>query len=310
MEISQIIDVITIAKYGNFTKAANELFISQSALSIRLRRLEEELGFKLFDRTPQNVALTPAGECFCEKARPLVDQWYCFVKDMRDYSDERKNSLKIGLILTANAKGILSPLIDFIKCHQENDISVKFDTVKGLVESLESDQIDVGIMQLTDECSRWLSREYLYYYLFSYETCLMVSREDPLAARESITPVEMEHLPFVQCMDLNLAVNEEAQIKRTLGITPKVVFRSDNLEACFGAVREGVGVKVGSSLLADHYGLAAVPIETLDEKWHVHMVIQKKLARNLLVHELEDHMLDMTHSDRPEAMDHPWLGHD
>lgn len=64
--------VLTIANYGNLTKAANALFLSQPALSIQLKRLENSLGIQLFERKGRRMILTYAGEEFVKSAREIT----------------------------------------------------------------------------------------------------------------------------------------------------------------------------------------------------------------------------------------------
>ena len=75
MNISQVLDVLAVAKYQNFSRAAEHLFLSQPALSQQVRKLEEELGCTLFLRTPQGVSLTAEGERFCQSARQVAQSW-------------------------------------------------------------------------------------------------------------------------------------------------------------------------------------------------------------------------------------------
>ena len=64
--------VLTIANYGNLTKAANALFLSQPALSIHLKQLETSLGIQLFERKGRRMILTYAGEDFVKSARDIT----------------------------------------------------------------------------------------------------------------------------------------------------------------------------------------------------------------------------------------------
>ena len=66
MTITQIIYALTTARRMNISKAADELFVSQSALSQQLHKLEKELGYRLFDRTVHGLQITDDGAAFCE----------------------------------------------------------------------------------------------------------------------------------------------------------------------------------------------------------------------------------------------------
>ena len=72
MDIRCLKYFVSVAKHMNFTKAAQECFISQTAMSQHISRMEEELGFKLFYRNNRRVELTPGGKVFLEEATNLL----------------------------------------------------------------------------------------------------------------------------------------------------------------------------------------------------------------------------------------------
>ena len=82
MTITQILYALTTAQRKNISKAADELFVSQSALSQQLQKLEKELGCKLFLRDSRPIELTPAGETFLKWATRLSEDVKLMREDM------------------------------------------------------------------------------------------------------------------------------------------------------------------------------------------------------------------------------------
>ena len=80
MTITQIIYALETARRRNISKAADALFVSQSALSQQLQKLEKELGYALFERTAHGLQITAEGMQFCEEAQPLIEHWEQFQK--------------------------------------------------------------------------------------------------------------------------------------------------------------------------------------------------------------------------------------
>ncbi len=97
MEYRQFKYVLKIAELGNLTKAASELYISQSSLSHYLARLEEEIGVRLFDRSKNPIALTAAGERYCETARMILKLDARLRKEVSDIAKNKAGRITLGM---------------------------------------------------------------------------------------------------------------------------------------------------------------------------------------------------------------------
>ena len=99
--------VLTIANYGNLTKAANALFLSQPALSIHLKQLETSIGTPLFERRGRRMILTYAGEEFVKSAREITMKCFELEDRMQDIgknvADVYKRQLPSSTLLSPNA---------------------------------------------------------------------------------------------------------------------------------------------------------------------------------------------------------------
>lgn len=97
MKINQIIYVLTVAKHKNFSKAADELFVSQPAISSQIKALENELNIEIFQRDTHKVVLTPIGEIFCNHARIIVNELELLQNSIKNYTVSRHPIIKIGV---------------------------------------------------------------------------------------------------------------------------------------------------------------------------------------------------------------------
>ena len=84
MDFRKLIYFHYVATYQNFTKAAEECHIAQTAMSRTIASLEEELSFTLFDRSHKRVTLTPAGRAFWEKAKLILDVYQNAVTESKE----------------------------------------------------------------------------------------------------------------------------------------------------------------------------------------------------------------------------------
>src|ERR1044072_9097674 len=96
MDLRQIAYVEAVARNANFTRAAAELHVAQPALSVAIRRLEAELGVRLFERTSRGVSLTPAGAAFLDRAARVSREVDALADEMRDYAGGIRGRLRLS----------------------------------------------------------------------------------------------------------------------------------------------------------------------------------------------------------------------
>ena len=146
MTLNQLQYAITLSKHGNFKRAAEHLEISQPALSLQIQKLEEEIGFKLFNRNTSPVEVTRDGELFLIKAQDVmtgVRQLQNFTHDvMEDFSGK----LVVGIIPTLAP--FLVPL--FIEALERDypdlQLVVKELITESVINNVRSGDLDVGII--------------------------------------------------------------------------------------------------------------------------------------------------------------------
>ncbi|WP_407561109.1 LysR family transcriptional regulator [Streptomyces sp. 184] len=91
---------LAVAGQLSFTAAARELYVTQPSLSRQIRRLEEDLGAELFERTGREVRLTPAGEALVPAARRITGDWARAVREVRTAAAAARNVLRLGFVAT------------------------------------------------------------------------------------------------------------------------------------------------------------------------------------------------------------------
>lgn len=97
MDINRLNEFITLATLLNYSKAANQLYLTQPALSRHIHDLEQTLGTQLFIRDTHNVHLTSIGEIFLSEAQEIVARYNHALKLVHEVSSSFKGELKIGL---------------------------------------------------------------------------------------------------------------------------------------------------------------------------------------------------------------------
>lgn len=138
--------VIAIAEEAHFGRAARRLNVTQPALSSRLRRIEEELGVRLFDRDRGGVSVTPAGEQFVEGAERVITAAEETAQSARNAQAGLGQTLRIGMTQVAAYQIVIPTLAAFRKHHPHARVKLYEGTTAGLEKRLEQGMIDVAFL--------------------------------------------------------------------------------------------------------------------------------------------------------------------
>ena len=142
MEIRQVQSFVHVARLGSFSRAAETMGYSQSAITVQIRLLEEELGTKLFDRMGKKVSLTPQGKRFLEHANRILYEMNRTIMTMNE-DRELENPLHIGTIeslCTAKFPRILS---QFHTLYPKVNIQITLDSPEKLIRMMEHNELDL-----------------------------------------------------------------------------------------------------------------------------------------------------------------------
>lgn len=142
MEIRQVQSFVHVARLGSFSRAAETMGYSQSAITVQIRLLEEELGTKLFDRMGKKVSLTPQGKRFLEHASRILYEMNRTIMAMNE-DRELENPLHIGTIeslCTAKFPRILS---QFHTLYPKVNIQITLDSPEKLIRMMEHNELDL-----------------------------------------------------------------------------------------------------------------------------------------------------------------------
>lgn len=146
MDFRQLQYLTAVAEYQNVTKAAESLFISQSALSHFIRKTESELGVQLFDRSTVPISLTYAGKCYVETARRILLENEKLMKELREISDNMTGFLRIG-ISRDRASYLMPRLVrDFNRVYPGIHVDIFTQSGQRLREALKTGRIDLLIL--------------------------------------------------------------------------------------------------------------------------------------------------------------------
>ncbi|MEV5989054.1 transcriptional regulator CynR [Streptomyces sp. NPDC052051] len=145
LELRHLRYLLAVAEHGNFTRAAEELHISQPTLSQQIKQLERSLGVQLLDRTGRTVRLTDAGAVYTDHARRALRDLAAAERAVHDVQDLSRGHLRLGATPTFTAY-LIGPLIAELHTrHPGITLTVREDSQDRIEAALLADDLDLGI---------------------------------------------------------------------------------------------------------------------------------------------------------------------
>ena len=244
MDLYQVRYFLTISETGNFSRAAERLYLSQPSLSTGIKKLEQELGVSLFERGGRRTVLTAAGRSFLEKATVIMEQYQAALQELKGFHDQP--SLRIGVLSTMRVAELADLVSRFQHHHPNVSIELHDGTLETLREGLDRGDIDVAITVLSLRPSTESSLQdesQTSTTLFRQPLWLAVPPSHPFAQRASIRLAELDGQPFIDRVNCEF-FQQECQILNAANIRPKVVYRASHEEWVISLVRAGLGISV------------------------------------------------------------------
>lgn len=139
--------LLTIADVKNMTLAANKLYITQPALTYRLKNIEKDLGAPVFLRTPKGVVLTPEGEAIVKYAKSMVKELEHIKTKVSNMSGTVQGTLRLGLSLNFARFKLSNILTSFCQLYPHVELSIKTALSSQTKSDLDNDDITVAIVR-------------------------------------------------------------------------------------------------------------------------------------------------------------------
>lgn len=140
----------TVAKAGNISKAANQLYISQPAISKSISKLETELGTELFSRSSRGVTLTEEGQVLYEYVERAFDSLNMGEENLKNYKELGIGHIRIGVSTSLCKHILLDYLKDFIRENPNIKFSIDCHSTVNTIKLLRNEDIDIGLICNTE----------------------------------------------------------------------------------------------------------------------------------------------------------------
>lgn len=238
MEFDQLRYFLRVAERGNFTRAAEDMAISQPALSRSIQKLEEELGQPVFERGTRSVSLTDAGTLLQARAQQALSLLEDAKAEITD--DGQSGRVRIGAIPTIAPYFLPEILQTFSTEYPRATIIVQENTTDQLLRSCTQGEIDLAVVALPIS-AKYLETE----ELFQEELLLVLPPDHPLVEQGKIRLRDIEPLPFVLLDEAHCLSENIVTFCRRRSFQPVAVERTSQLTM----VQELVSLSHGVSMI-------------------------------------------------------------
>lgn len=183
---------LTVARRLNFTRAAEELFISQPAVTNNIKELENRFNLILFDRSGSKIILSPAGKILLKHTEDIQEIYRQIEFDLNQFNEVLRGVLHIGSS-TSITYYVLPPLLArFHAIHQEVKVELLSGNSEQIEQALLDKRIEIGIIEGQPK-----RREIRYKTFLKDEIVLVCSKNSPLSAKEKINAEDLKKIPLL-----------------------------------------------------------------------------------------------------------------
>lgn len=249
VELRHLRSFVAVAEHLNFTRAAEQLFIAQQALSAQIRQLENRIGVQLLERNSRSVSLTKAGETLYAQARLLLAGADDAIAATRA-SGSDSVTLTVGFVAAVDHPAVSHALDRFQSEATHVDLRIHFGDLLDPTGGLRDRAVDVAFVYGPFDAAG-LDVAHLY----DEPVGVAVVREHPLALLDEVTVADFVSEPTFDFPTRDVAWRDYwcASAHRD-GVPPRYVAQYKTLEGLIAAVRAGLGVHLATRGLVDAAG--------------------------------------------------------
>ena len=260
MNLKQFQYVLALADKGNFSRAAEELGVSQPSLSQYIKRLEADLGVTLFDRSNGDVRLTDAGRVYIDAGKTVIDTERQMQSRFADLNDHRAGSLVVGIAPTRCQYLMPEAVTRFHRVYPGMHLVIEERFLGSLLEDAERGAFDLCVATLPVDTGK-----FSFDLMMREEVILAVPRALPVYNRLAASAVPMPDrlypavditalrgAPYVCLTETQPTQKQLASFRHEFGFEVEIAARCMSIETQYSLVKAGAGLALLPSSIAKY----------------------------------------------------------
>ncbi|HEX4732980.1 MAG TPA: LysR family transcriptional regulator [Thermoleophilaceae bacterium] len=241
MEVRQLRYLVAVAEELSFTRAAAREHVAQPALSQQIKRLEEQVGLPLVERTTRSVALTEAGELLVARARRVLGELDAATAELEALSGVYVGHVYVGVLHTMGPVDVSLVLALFRERHPGVELTVREQSSVELAEMVRDDELDLAFLSVTEAVERVGLG---VHQLVSEELVVVLPPAHSLAARSVVRMADLAGEEFISYREGARLRELLESAGRSVGFSPRVTLESNESGRIRRLVHRGLGVAI------------------------------------------------------------------
>ena len=243
MELHQLRYFVAVAETGGFVRAARRCGVTQPSLSQQIRKLEDELGAGLFDRSSRGAVLTEAGRALLPRAERILAEVRETIAGVKEDVEAGRGPLAVGAIPTM-APYLMPPVLSrFLRERPDCELTVREDLTERLIEAVVDHELEAAVM------STPVDHPALHVQVVGREPLLVVAPAGyPLPDRMRVEDLTDE--PAVVLHEVHCLGQQIADFCSTARVRRRIVCRSTQLPTVLSLVELGLGISIVPEMAA------------------------------------------------------------
>ncbi len=273
MNLNHLYYFKTLARVEHYTRAAQELSITQPSLSHAISCLEDELGTYLFEKQGRRVVLTKYGKVFLEYVSQSLDILEVGIKRTRAMTSESSGIIDLGYIFTLGSHFVPKIIKEFLSSQEGKkvDFTLNQGITETVLEGLKEEKYDLAF------CSQSTNQKNIDFIpIFVEEIKVVVPKDHPLAAKESVRleeTADYDQIYFRKGSGFRSFMDEQF---RDIGVRPKIRYEVEEDSAMAGLVESGFGIAVMPDIpILSMMDVVAIPISEPAIKRYIYLAKMK-----------------------------------
>jgi DNA-binding transcriptional LysR family regulator len=240
MDLQQLRVFRAVAKLRGFTRASDQLELSQSTVSQHIKELELELGCPLFLRVGKKIYVTEAGNLLLTSVERIFTELKNAEMSVRELGAIKRGTVRLGVGATTLTYQLPKVLGEYKYKYPDIELIVITGTTESLLIQVASQAVDLAIvMQHVDTPANVLITP-----LEPEELVIILNSGHPLARKVSLDPADLKNLSFI-LYESNTAMQSLIEsFLIEMGVAPKISMQLENIEAIKSLVRAGLGASI------------------------------------------------------------------